>query len=114
MQKYEIKTKTFVINNFVLELSKICINSSRPSFQLVGGYSKFSSRATYSKYSTSSSSTSFIIIVASSRKFSCSEYAESISELLIIVPWFCPPDNFGKKDNSSGLPGIVSCLVLLI
>ena len=66
MQKKKIKTKTFVINYCVLDLSKICINSSHPSFHLVGGYNKFSSRTTYSKYSTNYSSTSFIIIVASS------------------------------------------------
>ena len=114
IQKYKIKAKMFVINYCVLDFSKICINSSRPSFQLVGGYNKFSSRTTYSKYSRSSSSTSFIIILASSIRFSSSEYAESISESLILVPWFCPPDNSGKKNNSSGLPGIVSCPFLLI
>ena len=107
MQKCEIKTKTFVINYCVLDLSKICINSSRPSFQLVGGCNEFSSRTTCLKYSTSSSSTSFIIIVASSIRFSSSEYAESISESLIFVLWFCPPDNSGKKNKSSD---IVSCL----
>ena len=78
MQKYKI-IKTFFINYCVLDLSKICINSSRPSFQLVGGYNKFSSCTTYSKYST---------IVATSIRFSSSEYAESISESLICVPWF--------------------------
>ena len=57
MPKYKI-TKTFVINYCVLYLSKICKNSSHPSFQLLEGYDKFFSRMTYSKYSTSSSSTS--------------------------------------------------------
>ena len=57
MQKYKVKIKTFFINYCVLDLSKICINSSRPSFQLVGGYNIFSSFTTYSKYSTSPSST---------------------------------------------------------
>ena len=107
MQKYKIKTKAFVINYCVLNLSKICINSSRPSFQLFGGYNKFSSRKTYSKYSRSSLLTSFIIIVASSIRFSPSEYAESISKSLTFVPWFCPPGNSGKKNNLSNLPGVV-------
>ena len=110
MQKYKIKIKTFLINCCVLDLSTLCINSSRPSFQLVGGYNKFSSRTTYSKYSTSFSSTPFITIVTSSIRLSSSEYMESISESLIFVPWFCPPENSGKKNNSSGLP----CLALLI
>ena len=79
MQKYKIIMKTFFINYCLLDLSKMCINSSRPSFQLVGGYNKFSSCTTYSKYST---------IVATSIRFSSSEYAESISESLIFVPWF--------------------------
>ena len=70
MQKYKIKM--FVINYCVLDLSKIRINSSYPSFQLIGGYNKFSSRTTQSRYSTSSPSTLFIIIVASSIRFSSS------------------------------------------
>ena len=114
MKKYKIKTKRFVINYCVLDLSQICINGSRPSFQLVGGYNKFSSLTTYSKYSTSSLSTSFIMTVASPIRLSSSEYAESISESLIFVPWFFPPDDSGKNNNWSGFPGIVSCLVLLI
>ena len=98
-QNCEIKTKAFVIIYCVLDLSKICINSSYPSFQLVGGYNKFSLRTTYSKYSASSSSTPFIINVAFSIRFFSSEYGQSIFESLISALWFCSPDNSGKKEQ---------------
>ena len=84
MQNYKIKTQKFVINYCVLDLSEICINSSRPSFQLVPSFQfhKFSSRTRYSKYSASSTSILFIIIVASSIRSSSAEYAEALSESL--------------------------------
>ena len=115
MQKYSIKIKTFFINYCVLDLSKICINSCRRSFQLAGGDSLHinSLRVRHIQ-----NIPQFFIIIHNNcstlHKALSLGNAESISESLIFVPWFWPTDNSVQRNNSSGLPGIVSCLVLLI